>query len=594
MLSLRTKLLAEFVFLSLCSVAPLTAAAQVAGAPPPAAVATLDFLPDRNDPVALKCDALADYPSDPHRVGDGVVFGQISVADALPVCERAAAQLPARPRYQYLYGRVLEAAQRFDESARQLSLADQAGYGLARYNLGNLYADGTGVPQDLDKAATLYFGAGNLGIADAFAELGTLYTGETSPNYPEALSWFERAVQGGSISGRVYLGELYLDGHGVKEDFSKAVGLFLEAEAGGDSDGIFDLGLVYRDGAGVPKNPVTAYGWFARAAQKGHPFAMVEVANAYYLGRGVGEDHREAFGWFLRAAYAGVRVAQRNVATLFDLGDGVTRSDADAAAWYRKAAEQGDAIAMTQLSHHLRRGQGVAQDVAQSWQWLTNAAEAGFPDAQTELGMFYEDGFGHQQAAYWFGEAAKQGDALAQVRLGSLYEQGFGVDRDLDQARRLFTQAAASTDPEVAQMARASLAALNPPPAPAPQPSRTAAAPPEAAPPAPQRRLPTQPSVSASDRADATAKVVIGVGLAIGAILLLNHFTGSDSQASTGSAPAPFVSSPVVPYSPTPSRSTSSNQPFSSHYTDPARMNQIPMGNLGDSSIATTGNRWAR
>jgi uncharacterized protein len=535
MLSLRAGILAHFVILSLCSMTPLIAAAQGSGAPAPVADATLEFLPDQNDPAAVKCDALADHPKDPHRVGD--VFEQISVADALPVCERAGTQLPARPRYQYLYGRVLDAAQRYDEATRQFTLADQAGYGLAAYSLGNFYADGTVVTQDYNKAAGFYFRAGNAGIADAYAELGSLYTEAASPNYPEAASWFERAVQGASNEGRVYLGELYVDGRGVQEDFSKAVGLFLEAEANGNSDGIFDLGLLYRDGvAGVPKNPVTAYGWFARAAQSGHPLAMVEVANDYYLGRGVDEDHKAAFDWFLRAADAGVRVAQRNLATLYDLGDGVTQSDADAAAWYRKAAEQDDAIAMTQLSHHLRWGRGVPEDLAESWDWLTKAAEAGFPAAQSELGRFYEDGFGHQQAAHWFGEAARQGDGFAQVQLGRLYEQGFGVDRDLDQARRLFTQAAASTDPEVAKMARASLAALSPTPQPAPRPPPQPSevdAPDDASPPA--RRLPTQPSVSASERSDAAAKVAITVGFAIGAIWLLNHFAGSDSQDSTES-----------------------------------------------------------
>jgi TPR repeat protein len=595
--SLPRGILGELVVVLLCSVAPLGAAAQVAGAPQPVAEASLAFLPDQNDPIALKCDALADHPSDPHRVGDGVVFEQISVADALPVCEQAATRVPAHPRYQYLYGRVLDAAQRYDDAVRQFTLADQAGYAFAAYGLGNSYADGTGVTEDHDKAAGFYFRAGNAGIADAFAELGSLYTEGASPNYPEAVSWFERAVQDGSNAGRVYLGELYGTGHGVHQDFAQAVALFAEAAQGGDRDGMFDLGLMYRDGFGVPEDRVTAVNWFYKAARIGHPTAAVEVANSFYTGRGSVEDHVAAFDWYLRAANAGVPVAERNVATMYDLGDGVTQSDADAAAWYRKAAEQGDAIAMTQLSHHLRQGQGVAQDVAESWQWLTKAAEAGLAEAQTELGMFYEDGLGHQQAAHWLGEAARQGDGFAQVQLGTLYERGLGVDRDPDQARQLFAQAAASTDPQVATMARASLAALSPTPQPAPRPApqpSDADAADDASPPA--RSLPTQASISASERSDATAKLAITAGLVIGAIWLFNHFTASDSPDSTESSSAPYVpySSGVNFSSPAPSKSTSSSQPYKAYYTDPARMNKIPMGNLGDPSIARTGNPWAR
>jgi hypothetical protein len=126
MLSLRTGILAQLVVISLCSLAPPAAFAQGSGAP--VADATLEFLPDQNDPAALKCDALADHPRDPHRVGDGVVFEQISVADALPVCERAATQPPARPRYQYLYGRVLDAdGNQAEAAARQFTLANEAG-----------------------------------------------------------------------------------------------------------------------------------------------------------------------------------------------------------------------------------------------------------------------------------------------------------------------------------------------------------------------------------------------------------------------------------------------------------------------------------
>lgn len=101
MLSQRTGTLAQFLMLALCSGAPLTAVAQGSVSPPAVAEATLDFLPDQNDPAALRCDALADHPADPHRAGEGVAFEEISLVDALPACERAASRPPTRPRYQW-------------------------------------------------------------------------------------------------------------------------------------------------------------------------------------------------------------------------------------------------------------------------------------------------------------------------------------------------------------------------------------------------------------------------------------------------------------------------------------------------------------
>jgi hypothetical protein len=148
------RLVAALVVLALATGTPLTAAAQhqapnwnaVPPYPmsPPATAPShpkvivgqrpvVDAPPDRNDPLARSCDELADHPADPHRVGTGVAFAQIDVGRALTACASAAAARPARPRYQYLYGRVLHAAQRFGEAARQYDMADQGGFVLAAF-----------------------------------------------------------------------------------------------------------------------------------------------------------------------------------------------------------------------------------------------------------------------------------------------------------------------------------------------------------------------------------------------------------------------------------------------------------------------------
>src|ERR1035437_1927027 len=101
----------------------------------------------KNAGADIRCDQLADSPNDPARIGNGVPFDQINVGEALPPCEQAANQLPPRPRYQFVYGRVLEAAQRYSDAAKQYSAADLGGDALASYILGALYEDGNGVLQ---------------------------------------------------------------------------------------------------------------------------------------------------------------------------------------------------------------------------------------------------------------------------------------------------------------------------------------------------------------------------------------------------------------------------------------------------------------
>src|SRR5580692_9682708 len=111
MQTLKSTILMQLALLLMTSISPLglNAATQ----------RVANFPPDRRDAIALRCDQLADSYDDAQRVGPGVPIDQINVSEALPVCQRAAVRQPARPRYQYLYGRVLDAAKRYGEAVQQ-------------------------------------------------------------------------------------------------------------------------------------------------------------------------------------------------------------------------------------------------------------------------------------------------------------------------------------------------------------------------------------------------------------------------------------------------------------------------------------------
>ena len=69
-----------------------------------------DFAPASNDDIARRCDAFSsEY--DPQYSGPRTVLDDNSVAEALSVCAQAADARPARPRYVYLYGTALLAAE---------------------------------------------------------------------------------------------------------------------------------------------------------------------------------------------------------------------------------------------------------------------------------------------------------------------------------------------------------------------------------------------------------------------------------------------------------------------------------------------------
>jgi len=543
--------------------------------------ASLNFPPDRNDSVALQCDQLTDQTSDPQRVGDGVAIKNIQVDQALPVCEQAAERQPTRPRYQYLYGRVLDAAKRYPDAATQYAAADRAGYALASFALAEMYTDGEGVPKNLEQALRLYFRAGNAGLADAFDEGGQLYAEENPPNYIEARSWFEHAAQGGSADGNADLGWMYESGSAVNKDPAKALSLFNEAAKGGSADGMYYLGSVYHDGLGVQKDLATACQWFIRAGMNENPYAEAEAGFCYYNGTGVAQDHEAAFRWFTLAGQAGLLDARVYVADMMERGDGFRQDSAGAVQWYQAAAEQGDVYAMTELGAHLRQGQGVAWSEAQAMQWFAKAAQKGYVPAETSLAMGYENGLGqdsgqgrqdYQLAANWYGKAADQNDGYAQLNLGVMYEKGWGVPQNLERAKQLYARAAGSSNTEVAKLGSEYFSDV---PASAP-PDRT-----------PQRSV----ASSSKDSSAFWGLVVLGA-LAVGAVSLLSS-GGSSSSAGAGGYSGSGYNSGMIPSTPTSTVSsnppgwTGDTAPYNPHYTDSARMWKIPMGDLTDPSIVS-------
>jgi TPR repeat protein len=355
--------------------------------------------------VDRRCQELADSLNDSQKVASGVPFRQINISEALPLCERAAARQPQRLRYQFLYGRVLQEANRFAEAATQYSMARKAGYSMASNNLGTLYENGQGVPQNFEQAARLYREAaeapgnaaayfnlgllyrmgrgvpqdwreaanwyqkaGDAGYADGYANLAALYALSDPPNYADAAKWAKKAAQGGSAVGSATLGSLYQSGSGIAKDPVLAKHWYEEAAKKGFPDAMYSLGLMYETGEGLPPDPETAAQWMYKAAKQGHNLAQLEIADMFYNGLGTKKDDRAAFDWYLRAAKAGSNRAQHNVAVMYHQGEVVTKDESEAVAWYRKAADQGDVNAMNQLGLYLSQGTGVARNEAEAMQ----------------------------------------------------------------------------------------------------------------------------------------------------------------------------------------------------------------------------------
>ena len=105
-------------------------------------------------------------------------------------------------------------------------------------------------------------------------------------------------------------------------------------------------------------------------------------------------------------------------------------------------AEQGHAEARYRMAIMAQNGLGMLPNPALAYSYMKSAAEAGLGFAQHGLGFMYMEGEctdrNPAQAVIWLRKAADQGLVGSLTTLAMLYEEGRGVERDLDEARRLY------------------------------------------------------------------------------------------------------------------------------------------------------------
>ena len=281
----------------------------------------------------------------------------------------------------------------------------------------------------------------------------------------------------------------------VQESEAQTIARLQSEAAGGNAQSQFDLGRIYYTGYGVPADNTQARKWFCEAAKQDHPIAKSQCAGMMYNGQGGPEDTAQAMLYLKEAASKGDPYGQA-LYGFFTIAEATRRGDNDspqpeAVAYLIKAADQDEVVAQAALGtvvffygthgavqdvpravEYIRRaaaqndptslsmmgmmyvsGQnGVAKDAAEGVRLLKAAAGAGKADAAGVLAILISaDDFGMRDDAAAFAyaqQAARGGDRQGQVVLAKFYYFGQGTDKNLVEAARWFTAAAAQGDQE--------------------------------------------------------------------------------------------------------------------------------------------------
>jgi len=121
--------------------------------------------------------------------------------------------------------------------------------------------------------------------------MNLLNSGETQKAFAE----FQKLAKSGDIEAATMLGEMYLDGIGVKQDNKKAYYWIQKAANEGDKEAEYLLGFMYENGIEVKEDMSQAVLWYEKAANKGDIMAMYNLAFIYKNGaNGVKKDLQKA------------------------------------------------------------------------------------------------------------------------------------------------------------------------------------------------------------------------------------------------------------------------------------------------------------
>ncbi|KAG0294692.1 hypothetical protein BGZ97_005024 [Linnemannia gamsii] len=255
----------------------------------------------------------------------------------------------------------------------------------------------------------------------------------------------------GDKDAQFALGDMYIAGKGVTQDYHHAMTWYLKAAKQGHTEALNSLGLLYQSGTGVSMDHSQAVYWFRKAAEQGNAGGQNNLGFMYLKGKGVPQDYSQAMFWMLKAAEQGDVTGQGNVADQYRLGEGVKKDPVKAMEWYLKAASQGDVNSLFWIGYMYGEGLGVPQDYSQAMVWFIKAADQGVAIAQCNIGYMYRNGYGvtHDDALAmeWYRKAADQGDKGAQYIVGRLYEYSMGVENDKAAAMQWYKKAAEQGHP---------------------------------------------------------------------------------------------------------------------------------------------------
>jgi|GEM_PF-1512757 len=235
--------------------------------------------------------------------------------------------------------------------------------------------------------------------------------------------------------------------------YKEVVEVSKKAASEGNATAQYALGTAYYFGKGLPVNWKEAFECYFKAATQGLPHAQYNLGVMYEKGEACPPNPQKAFLWYEKAATQGFAKAQHNLAALWEAGLGTPPNPQKAAFWFEEAARQGDVRAQYRLALLLLKEEALPSPpppVQAPENLPPPMPPQALPETPLAMPLDMPPAFSEplQAGLYWLQKALEQNFAPAKYTMGFLLEHGVGLAQNLEEARRLYAQAALRELPE--------------------------------------------------------------------------------------------------------------------------------------------------
>lgn len=190
---------------------------------------------------------------------------------------------------------------------------------LAKFLTAQKYMKGDGLPQNKEKAISLYVDCAENGkLPFAMNELGSLYKKGriVSKDAKKAFYWFSKSAQLGDPIGMFYLGTMYKNGDGTNQNFSKAYDYFKASAEKGFYGGCYATGYCKFKGLGTSQNYSEAVQWFQKGNESNDPASKMMLGICLRNGYGIEKDEKGAKDLLQEASKSNLKITNKELNTI--------------------------------------------------------------------------------------------------------------------------------------------------------------------------------------------------------------------------------------------------------------------------------------